>query len=73
MVYLTLFPMLLAHCHLLLKSSLFMVKLCLLVLSTEWGNGITLNSYYGSFPDSLLSTRKCKVHVCKTSTPAILP
>jgi hypothetical protein len=32
------------------------------VLSREWmgmdGNGVTINSYYGSFPHSLLSTSK---------------
>jgi hypothetical protein len=28
-----------------------------LVLSREWGNGMIIDSYYGSFPHSLLSTK----------------
>ena len=31
---------------------------CLVENGWEWGNGITMNSYYGSFPHSLLSTSK---------------
>ena len=31
-----------------------------LVLSREWGNGMTIIGYYGSFPHSLLSTSKSR-------------